>query len=1462
MIQKEHKELYGNFETIRIIEEGGMGTVYEARHHKIPTIRSAIKVIRPDYAEVPAFRQLFQVEAKIMAELGEDPGTVSIHDFGFNGGRNRDRLYIVMDFVEGENLGKRLHRLRANQSWLGLEEAIWLIHELCPAVQKAHDKNIWHLDLKAENIMLAKKTASEFGYQPILTDFGIAELKEAVEGSSRRVSGTPPYMSPEQAGCNSQGVDGRSDIYSLGIILFELTTGQLPFQIKTLADKHIICDEEPPQPTSIYPVLPIQLEEVILKALAKDPTARFQTVTEMDEALSELKPQIQTLPYASPVSTTITLLSDIDQLPPITSPRIVDPNHLLSEEGKVVLEKMFVEEKYKEVTVRRQFDGGLSGAYVYEVRPISHSTNEAHSVIKVAAQSVILREYLAYEQFIQKAEAARKFSLKCVKSIGKPIEVPELGLGWGGLRYSMAGDGEARVNSLHQYYLSPDNNIDDVLDKQKALLKEMKNIWQSTGEVQAERSYSVRKHFSFLLPVDLVVDCPNDGSSIQAPAKIRSDVLLGEFKKGDPVRVVDQQFILVKVDPTNFALFLRSPAEVDSCYTLRLNFQSAEAMQPYVRYQIGHLIPHDIQGIVQSTRADSFHEILGKVLGTAVNWQQAPYLDLPVLNKMVPNPWLALEPTLAKFMDGIRSGVIHGDLNLENVLIETPGDALYLIDFAQMRQDKVLHDFLTYESRIITKIVAELCHDEGEQLPRIIYDFYCKLDQETFKIGQSTISHDIPEQLKKPFELLAQLRDEAKSYITSRSNNYQYYLGLIVYLLGTLRFKDLDAMQDKNGRSIPKQTAFWAAAAVCDILKPGPQKDTQKQRPQVATNQPKIVGIAVFLLASCTCVACLSGLLLYFNVSPPSVILLNRNGTEISAAAKDEILILIFTFSKPEKNDTEPEVGILYEIQDTVDREKDLEMVRVELTQHILNDEGESTTMAREIGEQYNASIVIWGEDTAGKIRVNFLELKHPDFEAASVHVTGDINQFDPLDDYLNKFVFKELPDHLEFLSLFAVSHSHYLNGQYDQAINLAECGVDEILSSDARSLDNPKPCNDRPPLLEDIKDEINDLLLYGNIPEGLDGALFRLGWLYGTPHGDPNNAIIYYTQAISLTQAISSDNSESIAVVAYNNRGIAYYELEQHDVAIADYTHAIEIDPEFAFAFYNRGIAYFEKGQDDVAITDNTRAQAIADYTRATEIDPDFAFPYNGRGIVYYDLEQYDDAIADYNRAIEIDPEYAFAFYNRGIAYYQKGQDDMTITDYTRAQAIADYTRATEIDPDFALPYNGRGIVYYDLEQYDDAIADYNRAIEIDPDFALAYTGLAKVNYKLKRYDDTLADFIRAIESDPDNANAHNGLCWVGSLLGKVDEVMINCKTAVELAPEDEKILDSRGLARALTGDYEGAIEDFEKVVEWFETEYTGNDKKVLKSKREDWISILKAGENPFTAKVLRELLLEIPDE
>jgi Tol biopolymer transport system component/serine/threonine protein kinase len=202
-----------------------------------------------------------------------------------------------MEYIPGNNLREILNNLRAQNQWVVLTEAIQIVQQAAQAIEYAHSQGLLHRDIKPENLMLKQEPSDGLPYRVVLTDLGLAKvLAESGVAGEDEIIGTPGYISPEHA--LGQETDERSDVYSLGVLLYELSVGRSPFPARTLSEAVRYHTEEPlTKPRSIRPELPIALERVILRALERDPARRYASAGEIQQALEEVKPSVQQAAY-------------------------------------------------------------------------------------------------------------------------------------------------------------------------------------------------------------------------------------------------------------------------------------------------------------------------------------------------------------------------------------------------------------------------------------------------------------------------------------------------------------------------------------------------------------------------------------------------------------------------------------------------------------------------------------------------------------------------------------------------------------------------------------------------------------------------------------------------------------------------------------------------------------------------------------------------------------------------------------------------------------------------------------------------------------------------------------------------------------------------------------------------------------------------------------------------------------
>jgi serine/threonine protein kinase len=278
LMDDRRSERFGRYEILAELGRGAMGVVYKARDPKINRL-VAVKTIslagQPPEDE-QEYRERFHREAEAAGRLSH-PGIVTIFDVGEE--PETRAPYIVMEFVGGQSLDKLLS---SEDRKLPLEAALQLTHELAEALDCAHGQGVVHRDLKPANILL-----TEEGHAKI-ADFGIAKLNLANHTLAGRALGTPAYMSPEQL--NGEAVDGRSDLFSLGVVLYTILTGYRPFQGNSaLTVSYKVVNRDPIPATVLDTELPQALDYIISRAMAKDPAQRYQRGMEMALDIQDLR---------------------------------------------------------------------------------------------------------------------------------------------------------------------------------------------------------------------------------------------------------------------------------------------------------------------------------------------------------------------------------------------------------------------------------------------------------------------------------------------------------------------------------------------------------------------------------------------------------------------------------------------------------------------------------------------------------------------------------------------------------------------------------------------------------------------------------------------------------------------------------------------------------------------------------------------------------------------------------------------------------------------------------------------------------------------------------------------------------------------------------------------------------------------------------------------------------------------
>lgn len=458
-----------------------------------------------------------------------------------------------------------------------------------------------------------------------------------------------------------------------------------------------------------------------------------------------------------------------------------------------ILQQMFPD--YDQVIIDREFAGSsFSGSWVFEVHLIRDGKKNLPVVVKIASISLIEKEWQAYHKYIA-GKWPRVTELETNPVIARNKKL-------GGLYYSLAGEGVFPVQSLYSYCLAaPVKDIEAALSRLARIIEHV-IIYNS----EKRFNFRLRAGYDAILPINLLIK-PAPIPAETTLVLIKPDALPDPpLKSGTYVRL--EAFAVTKIDLKDKTITLNLPRSEpdlpDDAYHIRLQFDSAEIIPVYT---IGQTIPM-VEGQVLTTRADQWQTEMDVVMdGHAFDWQ-ASTVSLPHSRYKLPNPFaLIYRDNILNQRADIRVSTIHGDLNLENILVDPEVGVIHLIDFAEADWDYVLHDMLRLETEVVSKLVWPALH-QAKLPPETIRPFYEHLHYATFQLDPKHYYIGPPHpSLERAFTALKVIRQMARNHGLFNPRKYdEYYTGLTLYLLGALKFRNLTAPA--------KQVLFWGAATI------------------------------------------------------------------------------------------------------------------------------------------------------------------------------------------------------------------------------------------------------------------------------------------------------------------------------------------------------------------------------------------------------------------------------------------------------------------------------------------------------------------------------------------------------------------------------------------------------------------------------------------------------------------------
>ncbi|MDX1614064.1 MAG: phosphotransferase [Candidatus Promineifilaceae bacterium] len=468
----------------------------------------------------------------------------------------------------------------------------------------------------------------------------------------------------------------------------------------------------------------------------------------------------------------------------------------LSEMEESVLQSMF--DDYHRIAIEKEFGAGYSACRVLRVRPIG-ADGAAHrpELVKIGPIGLISEEWQAYDSLV-------RTTLPRIAWVTSPPKLDPVS-SWGGMRYELVGAGIFEVQSLNQYYEQASTE-DFVWVLQKRLFRVLSRSWWLANRV--ESAFQFRTDYDHLLPVNLLISAnePLPDAAVQFVTPLRHPMA----KIGIGTRVCLRGFMVVEVESGQGGLTLNHPrALADRPFdSFRVRIQGD--FDPD-RFKAG-VMAEPLYGVVTATRHSQLRDLCRQTLGEYVNLE-AKSFKLPGAIRVL-NPLLAYRDLLSTFHE-VNLSTIHGDLNLENVLVDPETRDVKLIDFASVRIGHNLHDLIRLETGLLTSMLPK-AFGEAKLPTRTIVTLYQQLDKDVFRPERAHAGQPVPDALKKSYAVLTAIRQEARKCLFNPEDPSEYYTGLILYLLGALKFKSLDAIPEA------KPIAFLGAAAAVSLLEPPP----------------------------------------------------------------------------------------------------------------------------------------------------------------------------------------------------------------------------------------------------------------------------------------------------------------------------------------------------------------------------------------------------------------------------------------------------------------------------------------------------------------------------------------------------------------------------------------------------------------------------------------------------------------
>jgi tetratricopeptide (TPR) repeat protein len=1256
----------GAYKLLEPIGEGGFGVVFMAEQQRPVRRKVALKILKPgmDTRQVVA---RFEAERQALA-LMDHPSIAKVLD---GGQTDSGRPYFVMDLVKGLPITDY-----CDQAQLTLRERLELFGHLCQAVQHAHQKGIIHRDLKPTNVLV---TLHEGTPLVKVIDFGIAKAlgqqltdKTLFTGFAQMI-GTPLYMAPEQAALSNVDVDTRSDVYSLGVLLYELLTGTTPFdkdRIKELSFdelRRIIREEEPPRPSTRISTLgkaattlstqrksdPRRLSQlcrgeldwIVMKALEKDRNRRY-------ESASALAADVQRYLHDEPVQA----------CPPSAWYRF----------------RKFTRRKKTGLVVAACVFLALAGIAVgigWAVR--DHAAREEEiERDRLAREEQIERDRLAREEQIERDRLAREAALdqavaQTLEATGPLMEKEK----W--------PEALAAVERADQLLAAagrterPSRLLE--LRKDLAMAERLEGIdaqpkkYLEAGAIDSI-DHETKKTFPTYAPwaVEMLLEERKvDAAFARAFREFGIDVdALAPAEAAARIARSSIHAVLIKAldewgPRRREEASLRGATNPD--WTKLIEIARLADPDPWRNRCREAVLRRDRQALEQLADTVPIPQVsprtlwlLGVTLNEVGGLDKAVTLLKRAQHQYPTDLWInerlgifSLYRGARRYDDAVRFYSIAVALRPQRAKLHHD---LYLV----LMEKGAYEDAVAESSRAI-----ELDPNNA-----------------TWWYARGNVYGSRLNQYDKAVADFTKVIELDRKFTSAWSERGSAYSGLGQYDKALADFNEAIRLDPKKahfyvGRGWTYEKLKQYDNAIADYT------EALKLDPK---NRGALVSRGDLYRSLHQYEKALADYSTYTALKP------NEGGTHIGHPGwvwkiRGDVYTRLRQYDKALAD---------YSKAVELDPKNDKAWAAQGDAYTQLKQYDKAIAVLNKAMERYGMeSLAIWINRGNAYFGLKQYDKALADYTTAvelapkfALPFSNRGDAYTQLKQYDKAFA--DLNRAIELDPKFARAWSNRGNAylsleQYDKAI--ADCT--RAIELDPEHFNTWNSRGLAYSALKQCDKAINDFTRAIELD-----PKFAVIW---SNRGLAYYRLKQYDKALAdCTRAIDLDPKDALN---WSSRSLAYRELRQYDKAIADYTRAIELDPKNAVFWNNRGSAYSELKQYD---------KAVADCTRAIELDPKNAVAWNNRGNAYYGLKQYDKALADLTETLKLNPNLAVVWIHRGNAYSGLRQYD---------KAIADYTRAIELDPKFAVAWSYRGWAFANLRQWDKALADFSRAIEINPD-------------------------------------------------------------------------------------------------------------------------------------------------